>query len=42
MNEETFNQTKRMFLKRLADNFWYDGQWKFSYTLKKNHQIARE
>ncbi|MBK5077346.1 hypothetical protein IL308_11330 [Lactococcus lactis] len=42
MNEETFNRTKRMFLKRLADNFWYDGQWKFSYTLKKNHQIARE
>lgn len=42
MNEEKFNRIKRMFLKRLADNFWYDGQWKFSHTLKKNHQLARE
>ncbi|WP_282798912.1 hypothetical protein [Lactococcus lactis] len=42
MNEEKFNRIKRMFLKRLADNFWYDGQWKFSHTLKKNHQFARE
>ncbi|WP_270245513.1 hypothetical protein [Lactococcus lactis] len=42
MNEEIFNRIKRMFLKHLADNFWYDGQWKFSHTLKKNHQVARD
>ena len=42
MDEETFNRTKRMFLKRLADCFWADGQWKFAQTFQKNQGFARE
>lgn len=42
MNEEVFNRTKRMFFKRIADNFWYDGQWKFYHTLKNTQKYSRD
>lgn len=36
MNQEIYNKTRSMFMERMADNFWANGQWKFRKYLRKD------